>query len=164
VVNVHWHIAFDAKVVEVGNEAFGAFFRMLSCAQRDFIKSDNALAIASTKTIRRLISAGLAVQHPNGLLLARPTDRSIGTLIEFERISWSRRNCNAVYQRDSRLCRYCGSIENLSIDHLIPRCQDGGDGVENLVVACRRCNSRKGGRTPEQAGMTLLPVPASGGV
>lgn len=45
---------------------------------------------------------------------------------------------------------------NLSIDHVVPRKQRGGDEAGNLVVAC---NSRKGGRTPTQARMALRPVP-----
>jgi 5-methylcytosine-specific restriction endonuclease McrA len=36
------------------------------------------------------------------------------------------------------------------------RCLGGTDELENLVMACRDCNIRKGGRTPEQAGMVLL--------
>lgn len=53
-------------------------------------------------------------------------------------------------------CRYCGGGEYLAVDHVVPRCQGGGDELSNLVVACKSCNSRKGGRTPEQAGMVLL--------
>lgn len=43
-------------------------------------------------------------------------------------------------------CEYCGSKENLSWDHLIPRVKDGPDTAENHVWACRRCNSSKGGK------------------
>jgi hypothetical protein len=43
-------------------------------------------------------------------------------------------------------------------DHVIPRCQGGDDSTDNLVVACRPCNSRKNGRTPQQAGMVLRPI------
>lgn len=69
--------------------------------------------------------------------------------------SWSTSGYQAVFERDGRACRYCGSEEALSIDHVVPRCQGGLDNSDNLVVACRSCNSRKGGRTPEQAGMVL---------
>lgn len=69
--------------------------------------------------------------------------------------SHSRRNFSAVHERDGAACRYCGSERNLSIDHVVPRIQGGSNELENLVVACRSCNSRKGGRTPEQAGMVL---------
>jgi hypothetical protein len=68
---------------------------------------------------------------------------------------WSRAAYETVHQRDGR-CRYCGSLERLTIDHVIPRCQGGRDDESNLVVACRSCNSRKGGRTPSQAGMAVL--------
>lgn len=41
------------------------------------------------------------------------------------------------------------------MDHIVPRCQGGRSEWENCIAACRKCNSDKGGRTPEQAGMTL---------
>lgn len=63
-----------------------------------------------------------------------------------------------IYERDGRACRYCGAKEDLEIDHVIPRAQGGRDTEDNLVVACAACNGRKGNRTPEQAGMALLPI------
>lgn len=70
----------------------------------------------------------------------------------------------AVRQRDRSRCRYCGipvvwadrrSAQGGVFDHVDPRVAAG---AANLVVACRGCNSRKGNRTPDAAGMTLLPV------
>ncbi|WP_164102542.1 HNH endonuclease [Candidatus Laterigemmans baculatus] len=43
-------------------------------------------------------------------------------------------------------CCYCGSSERISLDHLIPRMRGGSDVADNLVWACRSCNSSKGGR------------------
>jgi hypothetical protein len=40
-------------------------------------------------------------------------------------------------------------------DHIRPR---GPNTIDNLVVACRGCNIRKGSRTLEAAGMTLQPL------
>jgi hypothetical protein len=40
-------------------------------------------------------------------------------------------------------CCYCGSKQNLSIDHLIPKARGGSDDAENMVWACRSCNSAK---------------------
>lgn len=61
-----------------------------------------------------------------------------------------------VFERDEFTCRYCGVTdyprEWLILEHVIP---DGPSTEENLVTACRGCNKRKGGRTPEEAGMTL---------
>jgi hypothetical protein len=83
-------------------------------------------------------------------------------LLRFDpaRVTWSRAAYPHVYERDDYACRYCGSVDDsLSVDHVVPRCQGGGDGADNLVLACKPCNSRKGGRTPEQAGMVLRPAP-----
>lgn len=43
-----------------------------------------------------------------------------------------------------QICVYCGSNKSLSIDHLIPRALKGIDQADNLVWACRSCNSSKG--------------------
>jgi len=43
-------------------------------------------------------------------------------------------------------CTYCGSEENLSVDHVIPLSKGGEDYIENLVIACRKCNSSKGNK------------------
>lgn len=61
-----------------------------------------------------------------------------------------------ILKRDANLCRYCGETAG-HIDHVIPKIQGGTDEINNLVAACQSCNSAKGGRTPEQAGMSLLP-------
>ncbi|MBO6168380.1 MAG: HNH endonuclease [Bacteroidales bacterium] len=41
-------------------------------------------------------------------------------------------------------CVYCGTTENLSVDHLFPRIKGGADNVENLICSCKSCNSSKG--------------------
>nr|WP_295662232.1 HNH endonuclease signature motif containing protein [Polymorphobacter sp.] len=43
-----------------------------------------------------------------------------------------------------RVCAYCGSVERLTLDHVIPRILGGSDDGANLVPACRSCNSSKG--------------------
>ena len=42
-------------------------------------------------------------------------------------------------------CTYCGQSAE-TVDHLIPRLRHGPDSADNLVPACRWCNSSKGGR------------------
>jgi 5-methylcytosine-specific restriction endonuclease McrA len=68
-------------------------------------------------------------------------------------ISLSRHN---VLRRDNFHCQYCGTNKNLTLDHLLPRSRGGETSWLNLVTACSRCNSRKGDRTPEEAGLKLL--------
>ncbi|MBM4018011.1 MAG: HNH endonuclease, partial [Planctomycetes bacterium] len=48
----------------------------------------------------------------------------------------------------------------LSIDHVVPRSRGGHTVWTNVVCACMRCNVRKGGRTPAEAGLTLVRPPA----
>ncbi len=43
-----------------------------------------------------------------------------------------------------KTCSYCGASENLALDHIIPRKAGGRDLGDNLVYACRKCNSSKG--------------------
>lgn len=67
-----------------------------------------------------------------------------------------------VFARDRDTCQYCGIQLHravLTLDHVIPRAQGGATSWENLVTACRSCNHRKGGRTPEQANMALQTIP-----
>ncbi len=76
-----------------------------------------------------------------------------------QRVKLNRRN---LFARDHNQCQYCGNrfpTSELSIDHVLPRSQNGPDTWQNLVCACVKCNSRKGGRTPEQARMTLIRKP-----
>lgn len=79
---------------------------------------------------------------------------------------------NEVYERDAGCCRYCrsGPLRRkgmarardrrrvLQYDHVDPD-QAAGPDAANYVVACARCNEYKGHRTPDEAGMTLLPEP-----
>lgn len=72
--------------------------------------------------------------------------------------------CKSVKDRDRNRCRFCGVRVNWddrkgaaggTYDHLDP---DGTNSIDNVVVACRRCNGTKKNRTPEQAGMRVLPL------
>lgn len=67
-----------------------------------------------------------------------------------------------VLVRDRETCQYCGTQPgraHLTIDHVLPRTQGGTTEWENVVAACSSCNHRKGGRTPQQAGMSLIAQP-----
>lgn len=64
--------------------------------------------------------------------------------------------------RDDFSCQYCGQklpMSKLNYDHVKPRRYGGQTTWENIVVSCYPCNDKKGGRTPDEAGMRLLSVP-----
>ncbi|MDZ8052553.1 MAG: HNH endonuclease [Aulosira sp. ZfuCHP01] len=68
-------------------------------------------------------------------------------------------NRREVLRRDHHSCQYCGSKKSLTLDHVIPRSQGGPHAWNNVVIACERCNSYKGNRTPFEAGMQLRTKP-----
>lgn len=75
------------------------------------------------------------------------------------RVRFSRFN---IYARDDNTCQYCGrrfSRADLNLDHVVPRSRGGSTAWENVVCSCVPCNLRKGGRTPDEAGMRLLHQP-----
>ena len=75
------------------------------------------------------------------------------------RVKFSRAN---IYARDDYTCQYCGKrfpTEDLTFDHVVPVARGGRKKLDNIVTACFRCNHRKGGRTPAQAGMRLVREP-----
>jgi 5-methylcytosine-specific restriction endonuclease McrA len=76
-----------------------------------------------------------------------------------QEVRFNRRN---IYARDRSRCQYCGkkfSTTELSLDHVIPKSRGGQMSWENVVCACLKCNVRKGGRTPREAGMQLVRLP-----
>lgn len=75
------------------------------------------------------------------------------------RVRFSRQN---IFLRDDHTCQYCRkklARRLLNLDHVIPRSQGGKTNWENVVASCITCNLKKGGRTPEQAGMHLMRLP-----
>jgi 5-methylcytosine-specific restriction endonuclease McrA len=71
-------------------------------------------------------------------------------------------NNRELFLRDGHMCMYCGtelSTYHLTRDHVVPMSRGGEDRWSNVVTACKGCNTRKGNRTPEEAGVALLAVP-----
>ncbi|MBI4590655.1 MAG: HNH endonuclease [Candidatus Rokubacteria bacterium] len=60
-------------------------------------------------------------------------------------IEWSGSIREYVKERElPNQCIYCSATRDLSYDHLVPRNRGGPDVADNVVQACRRCNSSKG--------------------
>ncbi len=74
-------------------------------------------------------------------------------------LRFNRRN---LFARDDHRCQYCGRSKptsQLSFDHVMPRSRGGPTNWENVVTACLDCNTKKGGRTPQEARMKLISNP-----
>jgi hypothetical protein len=79
----------------------------------------------------------------------------LGTMYDygFNRVGGYRKYFKYIHKRDNGTCVYCGEKDiDFHLDHVIPQCQGGKNNINNLVLACKKCNMSKGGRTPEQWG------------
>lgn len=76
--------------------------------------------------------------------------------LPFKGVILTRQN---IFKRDGHRCQYCGTHEDLTLDHVLPKSRGGKSSWDNLVAACRRCNARKGDYTPEEAEMALRQKP-----
>lgn len=121
--------------------------------------------VPARRAIVLVLSAKADAVHHNGhryrseqLDLAAPSVVRLRRFVHVPyrgKASLSRRG---VFIRDDHACQYCGrAAEN--VDHVVPRSRDGAHDWENVVAACRRCNSKKKDRTPSEANMSLVRVP-----
>ncbi len=166
----------DPRVVRAGTAAFGLYSRCGMWVARHltdgFVPAEVATTYGTREWAAKLVDAGLWTTVVDGyqmvdyLALNASAEKA-----KARRVSNSRRQALfrdpelrlAVRERDRDLCRYCGvrvrwndrkGSAGGTYDHVDP---DGPNEPGNLVVCCRGCNSSKRNRTPEQAGMTLLP-------
>ena len=104
---------------------------------------------------REIRSISFTIKLPSVLRLLR----YVKIRKKYQRVKFCRAN---IYARDHHTCQYCGkkcSSEDLTFDHVVPIVMGGAKTWENIVTCCVACNHRKGGRTPEKAGMILIREP-----
>jgi 5-methylcytosine-specific restriction endonuclease McrA len=105
-----------------------------------------------------VVASNGVVFHSEKLEIAAP---SVVKLRYFVRVPYRARAAltrRAVFARDGWICQYCGSpAEN--VDHVVPKSRGGQHAWENVVAACRRCNSRKENRSPREVGLKLSRQP-----
>jgi 5-methylcytosine-specific restriction endonuclease McrA len=114
-----------------------------------------------------LIDKGKAEMVENGAGIFRTTSRifHLPTVVRLRYhvrrpLPMRRLTRREAFIRDKYRCQYCGNeVRPLTLDHVVPRVRGGKHEWENVVTACMGCNHRKAGRTPREAGMTLLSKP-----
>jgi 5-methylcytosine-specific restriction endonuclease McrA len=125
------------------------------------------LNVCSTRRALILLVSGKADLVLNGRGVIRSSSREfeLPSIIKLTymvgrprpRVALSKRE---VLRRDEYTCQYCGRHSALlTLDHVVPRHLGGEHSWLNLVAACAGCNRQKGGRTPEQAHMSLRRPP-----
>ena len=102
---------------------------------------------------RVIRSAKMTLAEPEIILLKQYDGRGERSVV------FSRRN---IFKRDKHTCQYCGAqppVDELTIDHILPKSRRGVSSWTNCVLSCIDCNKRKANRTPEEAKMTLRKKP-----
>jgi 5-methylcytosine-specific restriction endonuclease McrA len=133
--------------------AFSLLYQGLACAVNEQYRTFDFASWSDLSVSMHDDTIGLVdrvVRVPRVILLLA-YDRVPRRQVRFSRFN--------IYNRDRNICQYCGrrfSRSELNLDHVVPRSQGGLSRWENVVCSCHTCNRRKGGRTPEQAGMKLL--------
>jgi 5-methylcytosine-specific restriction endonuclease McrA len=121
--------------------------------------------VASRRALLLVLSSKAELLHDTGCTFhsARASfpEPSVVRLAYYVRVPHQARVAitrRAVFARDGHSCQYCGGqAEN--IDHVVPRSRGGLHSWDNVVAACRRCNTRKEDRLPEEAGFQLRSKP-----
>jgi 5-methylcytosine-specific restriction endonuclease McrA len=114
-------------------------------------ESWSALSIAVHQDAIRTVGGRIRVPR---VIVLMAYERMPKTRVRFSRFN--------IYARDDNTCQYCGgrfARADLNLDHVIPRSRGGATSWENVVCSCVPCNLRKGGRTPDEAGLRLRRPP-----
>ena len=75
------------------------------------------------------------------------------------KVYFNRRN---LYRRDNFTCQYCErklDSSELTIDHIIPSSRGGKSNWTNCVLACNKCNAKKGSSLLSEIGLRLMRKP-----
>jgi 5-methylcytosine-specific restriction endonuclease McrA len=146
------------SATEVLRQSVVVFSKNYLPVSRVNIKRAIALLVTGKAEPLDFSGKGYSVHSPSLVLLVPEQIRL--TMADTERV-WKVPPVNRreVLRRDKHACQYCGSTKKLTLDHVIPRSKGGKHSWDNVVIACEPCNSRKGDRTPHQAGMTLRTTP-----
>ena len=107
-----------------------------------------------------VVHASDGAMHSERLSVPIP---SVVRLRSFVRVPFQRRAAisrRGVFVRDGGVCQYCGDRAE-SIDHVIPRSRGGQHVWENVVAACRRCNTSKRDRYLHETTMQLRRAPGA---
>lgn len=128
-----------------------------------------ALNVTSLRRALKLVIAGKAevVQTEDGKMIHSPSRAVQAPSIvrlrylvnrPFLEVPLTRKN---ILLRNNYTCQYCGSQDrkSMTVDHVIPKSMGGKSTWENLVCACKDCNSKKRSKLAHEVQMKLLSKP-----
>jgi 5-methylcytosine-specific restriction endonuclease McrA len=118
---------------------------------RAFLLIFNAKAeLVSESKSRVLRSISQSYAYPSVIKLNRYVN------LPYRSVILNRHN---IFKRDQNKCQYCGQIQDLTLDHLIPRSRGGKSIWTNLVTACLSCNAKKGDKLISETDLILYRKP-----
>jgi len=128
--------------------------------------TDQPLAVVpARRAVVLVLKEKATVVHADGILfrserleIPAPTVVRLRYLVHVPYRATATLTRRAVFARDAWACQYCGATAE-NVDHVIPRSRGGPHMWDNVVAACRRCNSKKENRLPQEAGLTLRRIP-----
>ena len=125
--------------------------RSIISTERAFVISykGNAEVIAEHPETFGLVNPKLEIFKPSIIRVYKYVKQNI------QKVPLTREN---IYRRDNYECVYCGSsyLKSLTLDHVIPQSKGGANAWDNLVTACRTCNSEKADLTLEEYGKDIV--------
>ena len=101
-----------------------------------------------------------AVVHSERLTIPVPSVIRLRYVVKVPFVRRAALNRRAIFARDGSRCQYCTAPAE-SIDHVVPRSRGGEHVWENVVAACRPCNTAKRDRMLGETSMTLRRRPAA---
>ena len=105
-----------------------------------------------------IIKEGTKIFRSEKITFKAPTIIRLLTYVKIKlfKVVLTKRN---IVIRDGFKCVYCRDTDYLTLDHVIPKSRGGRNDWYNLVTCCDTCNKKKGNRTPDEVGMTLIHKP-----
>ena len=124
--------------------------RSVISTERAFVISykGNAEVITEHPETFGLVNPELQIKKPSIIRVFKYVKQDI------QKVPLTREN---IYKRDNYECVYCGDshVKTLTLDHVIPQSKGGKNSWDNLVTACKRCNSEKADLTLEEYGKEI---------
>lgn len=121
------------------------------------VSARRAVCLLLAQKAETVVESGQQI-HSERLVFDVP---SVVRLARFVKVPYQRRrsiNRRAVFARDENTCQYCGGAAE-SIDHIVPSSRGGTNTWDNVVAACRPCNTHKRDRLLSETTMRLRTQP-----
>lgn len=120
------------------------------------VRIGRALSLVLGEKAEIVSQAGVVTSNRHSF--PRPT---VIRLLRYVHVPWRQAplTLRNLFMRDRGVCQWCRNRAGETVDHVIPTSRGGGNIWENVVLACKSCNNRKGDRLPEELGWVLTRTP-----